>query len=142
VQLDSVQRRLAAKELTFREAGAILLEIRSASILEHLHHNDTDDDLIFCLDVVERLWECVNGDGLSCAEFSSLLCAMLGRPRNHFDVLFQKMDADGDETLSWGEYVSFLSQQQAHLWDQQLQQNYATEDRFFEFVVEAQIVFR
>ena len=32
--------------------------------------------------------------------------------------MFQKMDADGDGTLSWDEYISFLSQQQAHLWEQ------------------------
>jgi len=118
IKLDDLQRRLSSKELSFKEAGKVLQQIRASSVLEH-HHHDNDDDLIFCLDLVETLWECVHSDGLSCSEFSELLSNMLGRPASHFEVLFQKMDADGDETLSWGEYVSFLSQQQAHLWDQQ-----------------------
>lgn len=35
------------------------------------------------------------------------------------------MDADGDETLSWNEFISFLSQQQSHLWDEQETKNVA-----------------
>ena len=37
--------------------------------------------------------------------------------RDHIDILWIS------QTLSWGEYVSFLSQQQAHLWDQQESKN-------------------
>eukprot|EP01084_Bolivina_argentea_P147959 258796_1 len=118
LKLDEMQTGLSLGTLTFEDAGKQLSEIT-----QRRKYNEDDDDLIFCLDLVEQLWECVNSDGLSCSEFSALLSNMLQRPKNDFEVLFQKMDADGDETLSWGEYVSFLSQQQAHPWDQQESKN-------------------
>ena len=125
LKLDELQIKLSNGELSFGEAGKILYSIRKKSHCDHHHHEDEDDDddLIFCLDLVEKLWECVNSDGLSCDEFSELLSNMLNKNKSEFNVLFQKMDADGDETLSWNEYVSFLSQQQSHLWDQQEMKN-------------------
>ena len=98
LKLDELQKELSSGSLSFKNAGIKLSKIRA----QH-HHNHNDDDLIFCLNLVEKLWECVNSDGLSCMEFSSLLSNMLGRSKSEFDVLFQKMDADG---LSFSFYTA------------------------------------
>eukprot|EP01084_Bolivina_argentea_P136260 239986_1 len=122
LKLDKIRLELSLGKLTFKEAGKLLSKIRREYKSDTITNNN-DDDLIFCLDLVEKLWECINDDGLSCSEFSNLLSNLLNKPITEFNILFQKMDADGDEVLSWNEYVSFLSQQQSHLWDQQENKN-------------------
>jgi len=126
LQLNEIQKQLSSKQLSFEQAGKMLYRLRKDNRDEHHGHApEDDDDLALCLHLVETLWQCRNREGLSCAEFSSLLANMLNRDERELQVLFQKMDADGDETLSWNEYVSYLCQQQRHLWRRQETKNVA-----------------
>jgi len=75
-------------------------------------------DVVYALKMVEKVWlkACEMGDGLDEKEFTDFLSSILSMEKDQLNILFHKMDADSDGTLTWDEYLSYLLKEVTHTW--------------------------
>jgi WD40 repeat protein len=82
---------------------------------QELTHNHLD--VINNLDGLERIWIDYGGKiGLNEQEFVLFLSSVLSLPGSELSILFQKMDANSDGSLSFDEYLSYLIRELSHNW--------------------------
>lgn len=72
-------------------------------------------DVVHNLHLMEKVW-LQAADGLTEEEFTQFLSAILELPPEELSVLYQKMDANSDGSLTWDEYLSYLLREVTHKW--------------------------
>lgn len=75
-------------------------------------------DVVHNLSLLEKVWlkASERGYGLNEEEFVDFLSHVLSMPEEQLSILFQKMDANSDGTLTWDEYLSYLLREVTHNW--------------------------
>jgi WD40 repeat protein len=98
--------------------AAKLRELRETDGEEDAPPPQSPLDIVRTLNLVEKIWIKATeaSDGLDEEEFVDFLSAIMHLSRDEISILFQKMDANSDGTLSWDEYLSYILRDVAHKW--------------------------
>ena len=98
--------------IDYVEAGKhIAAQLSRAGVA--VSHNHLD--VIHNLAGLEKVWLQAS-EGLDEGEFVAFLREVLRLPAEELSILFQKMDANADGSLSWDEYLSYLLIEVTHHW--------------------------
>jgi len=122
--LRQIEEDLECYNIDYAEAGQMLQKLKKyqetlgGASMSRMGASCNPSSHVYWLDFHERIWEAKDPEGLSAKDFTLLLNATLGWKKEKLDILFQKMDANGDEQLSWDEYISYLLKQESHYWEQ------------------------